>query len=422
MPTGLLLDEGNRPNYAAAGTGVCRSAGSGSDFTGGTTNGYEATPDGAASGLRVTNTAGVNTNINLYQADVLHTGRQLFIFYADWLSGVPDTTYSSHSIIFRADLDGGFAGDYPQRTQSIGPEWQAVMLGRDVNSSANVGHASWGIGAGTPVWSTKKRYQRFTIVSAVNALNRVWLVDMRENVFGRSQIVLSIDDAHESVYDIFYPKLVEYGLKFDLPIISDNVGTVSYCTEGELLTMYASGLMNPCNHTKSHTQNNYGNSLDYWAEQWGECHDWIRSVFGVTCRQGYSPYGEILIVGAANSRNACHELYDISWGTVDGNLSPVLPAGKFLPRMNVRTFSGGINMAGHLARLESVIGSGQGANLMLHQATDGAVGSDVQLTRADVYSLLGDLARARDAGRCDVVWGHEYCASAAMGTKVFATA
>lgn len=420
MPTGLLINEGTRPLYAAAGTGVCRSAGSGSDFSGGATNGYELTTDGAASGLRVTSPSGANTNLNIYQSDVTNTGRQLFIMYADWLAGVPSTTYSSHSIIFRADLDGSFAGNYPQRTQAIGPEWQAVMLGRDVNSSANVGHASWGVGAGTPVWSTKKRYNRFTINATAGTTNKVWLVDMRENVFGRSQIVLSLDDAHESVYDIFYPELERLGLKHVVPIISDNVGDASYCTEAELLTMYASGLMMPANHTKSHIQGNYGDSRTVWDEQWGACHDYIESVFGIAPKEAYSPYGEYLCVGGANSRDACHALYDISWGTIDGNLSPVLPSGRFLPRMNVKTFSGGINMAGHLARLESVIGSGQSVNLMLHQATDGAVGSDIQLTRADAYSLLNAVARARDAGRCDVVWGHEYCYNAAMGTKVFA--
>lgn len=419
MATGLLINEGTRPNYWFSGNPVCRSAGTSNDFTGGASKAYEATPDGAASGLRVTSGSGANTNLDIAMANVVHTGRQLFIMYGDWLAGVPDTTYSQHSIIFRADEDGGFSSTYLQRTQIIGPEWQAVMLGRDINASANVGHCSWGAGDGTPSWDTAQRVNRFTITATAGTTNTVRLIDVRENVFGRSNVVISCDDAHESVYSIMYPEFLRLGLKFVLPIISDNIGTANYCTEANLEEMYASGLMVPANHTKSHTPTTYGNSRTYWDEQIGACHDYILALLGFRCDEFYSPYGDYLRVGGPNARDAAHAVYDISWGTVDGNLAPVLPSGKFLPRMNVRTFSGGINMAGHLARLESILGCGASVNLMLHQATGGAVSSDIQLATADFKSLVQAVALAKYGGRCDVVSGAEYCRAAHMGTKVF---
>lgn len=428
--SGYILNPSDvvQPNYWQAGTTVCRSAGSDApvdDFNGGSSNGFGVSPNSTVEAPWIMLPDNANTNLNINKSNVVYTGRKLFIFDTAWFQSVPTTTYNILSVTCRDDEDGGFSSPYFQRVVNVGPGLQAVMLGRTIDASTNVGVASWGAGAGSPSWDTAQRGARFTIgaldINPATPINKLWLMQMLDNIIARPNIIVSCDDAHVSVYDHIWPLYRDRGLKIVIPIISDNIGTANYCTEANLDEMYATGLVRFANHTQSHTPDVYLNSRTYWDDQIGNCHEWIASRYH-TPTSMYYPYGDGLRVTATDYRAAVEAVYDETWGTTDANLAPILPSKLYLPRHNCRTFSGGVNMAGHVARLQSVVWAGASTNIMLHQATTGAVSQDVQLTVADHTTLANAIAQWVHSGFANSTFDTEYARNAYMGSAIWAAA
>lgn len=390
-------------NYFSANTPIFRSAGTGSDFTAfgtGYSKAFTTTPDGVDACLITSGTnAQVTMDINIKA--VTRTGRMCFLVYFDWFDE-GNTSYNNQSCSFRFDNDGSFTAPYLARSVNLHPGWNVVCFGAEISAATTPGYAAWSEGTtGTSVWYSDQ-YTRFrAVIGGIGSTaTRTYFAQLVDSTVFQSRLVLRFDDAYSSVYTVAFPYMQARGLKGVLGVISSKIGTGGYMTWSQVNELLAAG-WEIANHTTNHNSNDYTNSSSYWLTEIGDCTTAIQTNCGVTPTTFISPYGNYLRRDAPGYRTAVTQLFDISLGTTDANLGGFLPQGHYLPCHNVRTFSGGVNIAGHIARVNSVIAAGASSILMFHDF--GTVTSDLQLTVADFQSIMDEIFRKQSAGMCKVV-------------------
>ncbi|MBL8059551.1 MAG: polysaccharide deacetylase family protein [Chthonomonas sp.] len=424
----LLKADASVINYFTGSNGpIFRSAAADfSKFGTGSSNQYTTTPDGATTAYEVLSGENQSVTVDVNIKSVARTGRTaLMVFNAGYAgtSSATTTAYMSPSMSLRFDNDGGFTAPWWSRSVNLHLGWNCIVTGREIGT-AITGHPIGSEGTtGTSAWATDTHTRFRTVISGVGAglTTRIYYAQLVDNIQAESRLVLRFDDAYASVYTVAFPIMQAFGLVGVLGVISSRIGTVGYMTWEQVAELHAAG-WEIANHTKTHSQVDYAESEAYWLTEIGDCSDEIEANVGVRPTTFVSPYGNMARGTATGYRSAVQLLFDVSMGTTDANLGPLLLTGHHLPCHNVRTHSGGVNAAGHLTRIRGVVAAGCSSILMYHNILTGPTTDDVDLLTADFTAQMALIFQLKEAGFCKVPTMKQFADEVGIGFQLLPVA
>lgn len=322
----------------------------------------------------------------------------MLMVFSDFYGGTPTSAYNTPTMSMRWDNDGNFADPWLERSVNLHPGWNCIVTGRQIVARGTAvagspvwseGHTSTATSGLASSWVTDTMSQYRTSIAGIGAglTTITYYTQMVDDVVAESRIILRFDDAYESVYTIAFPLMQARGLVGVLGVISSYIGQVGYMNAAQIQELANAG-WEIANHSHQHLNNNYTESESYWVTEIQTCSAAIHALTGKYPTTYISPYGDYLRGTASGYRSAVQLLFDVSLGTTDANLGPILLQGHYLPCQSMYTHGGVGTIEGHISRLQAVIGSGCSVICMFHNFTAGATTSLNDLTTADLTAFL----------------------------------
>lgn len=136
----------------------------------------------------------------------------------------------------------------------------------------------WTENAGTLPGPVPKRYVQIKVPAIASIQNIFGIGDFIMDVASQPIVTLNFDDGDTSFYQYVWPLLQQFNLPATAFVIGSYIGTSGYMTAAQLQTMYASGLVDVCNHSWSHTNRSGDMVLSNWLNDYGPAINNLRSL------------------------------------------------------------------------------------------------------------------------------------------------
>lgn len=206
-------------------------------------------------------------------------------------------------------------------------------------------------------------------------------------------ILIGFDDGRGDNYDNAYPLLVEYGCKATIYLVSDLLNTTGYITTAEAQEMYASGLVDIGNHTKSHPRLALDLSLEQIEAQLLGCKAALDAL-GLTRASNHVAYPRgshnelVLDAMVSTGMNTGRTILGGEMG-IDYvyTMTPTYPAYSALHQLRHRYVKSFVSLEDAKAFVDAAVTNGGSIYLTFHSIKD-VIGDDYDWLTDDFESLL----------------------------------